>query len=100
MTAAPCPRSRPRHGSKLRRRTCSSIIRSFDPNHLISLGTLGGGQCGAQGDDYQTVMSVPTLDLCEYHDYQPAELVPGDQFNGLQRRIDQCNALRQAAHRR
>jgi hypothetical protein len=71
----------------------SGLIRAIDPNHLISLGTLGGGQCGTQADDYQAVMSIPTLDLCEYHDYTPGQLVPGDQWNGLQRRIDQCNAL-------
>lgn len=71
----------------------SGLIRAIDPNHLISLGTLGGGQCGTQGDDYQTVMSIPTLDLCEYHDYTPGQLVPGDQWNGLQRRINQCDAL-------
>jgi hypothetical protein len=60
---------------------------------LVSLGTLGSGQCGAQGADYQDVMSVPSLDLCEYHDYQPTDPIPGDQWNGLQVRLDQCNAL-------
>ena len=71
----------------------SGAIKTADPNHLVSLGTIGSGQCGAQGDDFASVMSVPTLDLCEFHDYNPNELVPGDQWNGLQRRIDQCNAL-------
>ena len=71
----------------------SGAIKAVDPNHLISLGTIGGGQCGAQGADYKTVMSVPTLDLCEFHDYTPSQLVPGDQFNGLQVRINQCNQL-------
>src|SRR5439155_24602860 len=71
----------------------SGLIKSIDPKHLVSLGTIGSGQCGTQADDYATVMSIPTLDLCEYHDYTYNELVPGDQWNGLQRRIDQCNAL-------
>ena len=71
----------------------SGAIKAVDPNHLISLGTIGSGQCGAQGDDFQDVMSVPTLDLCEFHDYNANQLVPGDAFNGLPRRIDQCNAL-------
>ena len=71
----------------------SGLIKSIDANHLVSLGTLGGGQCGTQGADYQDVMSVPTLDLCEYHDYQPSDPIPGDQWNGLQVRLDQCNAL-------
>jgi titin len=71
----------------------SGLIKSIDPNHLVSLGTIGGGQCGAQGDDYKSVMSVSTLDLCEFHDYAPSQLIPGDEFNGLRRRIDQCNEL-------
>lgn len=71
----------------------SALIKSIDPNHLVSLGTLGGGQCGTQNDDYEEVLSVPTLDLCEYHDYQPGQAIPGDQWNGLQRRLDQCAEL-------
>ena len=71
----------------------SSEIKSIDKNHLVSLGTLGGGQCGAQGAEYQDVMSVRTLDLCEFHDYDYAAAMPGDIFNGLQTRLDQCAAL-------
>ena len=69
----------------------SGLVKSIDPRHLVSLGTIGTGQCGAEGTDYQDVMSVPTLDLCEYHDYQPGAM-PGDQWNGLLVRLDQCNA--------
>lgn len=72
----------------------SGLIKSIDPNHLVSLGTIGGGQCGAQSTEYRAVHRVPTIDLCEYHDYQPNDPMPGDQWNGLQVRIDQCNALR------
>jgi mannan endo-1,4-beta-mannosidase len=71
----------------------SGAIRVADPNHLISLGTIGGGQCGTQGDDYKDVMRVNGLDLCEYHDYTPGQPVPGDQYNGLQVRLNQCNEL-------
>jgi probable HAF family extracellular repeat protein len=71
----------------------SSLVKSIDPNHLVSLGTIGSGQCGAQSSDYASVMSIPTLDLCEFHDYNPAQLVPGDQWNGLQQRIAECGAL-------
>jgi mannan endo-1,4-beta-mannosidase len=71
----------------------SGVIKSIDPNHLVSLGTIGSGQCGAQAGDYETVMSVPTLDLCEFHDYTPTQLIPGDQWNGLQVRVNQCNEL-------
>jgi mannan endo-1,4-beta-mannosidase len=71
----------------------SELIKSIDRYHLVSLGTIGSGQCGASFTNYQHVMSIPTLDLCEYHDYTSTALIPGDQYNGLQFRIDQCNAL-------
>jgi YVTN family beta-propeller protein len=71
----------------------SGLIKSIDPNHLVSLGTIGSGQCGAQYTDYKQVMSIPTLDLCEFHDYVPGQPIPGDQYNGLQFRIDECNEL-------
>jgi hypothetical protein len=72
----------------------SGLIKSLDPNHLVSLGTIGGGQCGAQGPEYKSVHDVAGIDLCEYHDYgAPQVAIPGDQWNGLQVRIDQCNEL-------
>ena len=72
----------------------SSTVKSIDPNHLVSLGTMGSGQCGAQESAYQDLHSLPWIDLCEYHDYgSPSVGIPGDEFNGLQVRIDQCNAL-------
>jgi mannan endo-1,4-beta-mannosidase len=72
----------------------SARIKGIDPNHLVSLGTIGGGQCGASGDEYADVHSLSTIDLCEYHDYgSPSVGIPGDQWNGLQRRLDQCAAL-------
>jgi plastocyanin len=67
-------------------------IRGYDPNHLISLGTIGSGQCGASGAEYQELHSIPNIDLCEYHDYS-LDAMPGDQWNGLQVRLDQCAAL-------
>lgn len=72
----------------------SGAIKQVDPNHLISLGTIGTGQCGAQGAEYTFVHDVSTIDLCEYHDYgSPTTPIPGDQYNGLAVRIDQCNSL-------
>jgi mannan endo-1,4-beta-mannosidase len=70
------------------------LVKSIDSNHLVSLGTIGNGQCGAQSDQYQYVHDIPEIDLCEYHDYgSPTVGIPGDQWNGLQRRIDQCDAI-------
>ena len=71
----------------------AGLIKSIDADHLVSLGTIGGGQCGAQYTQYQDVHAISTIDLCEYHDYSPNSPMPGDQWNGLQFRIDQCNAL-------
>ncbi len=71
----------------------SDLVRSIDTNHLISLGTIGGGQCGTQGSQYQDVHDLPNIDLCEVHDYSPTQAVPGDQWNGMGVRVDQCAAL-------
>ena len=72
----------------------SGLIKSIDRNHLVSLGTIGGGHCGTQSTLYRNVHNIPAIDLCEYHDYQPHDPIPGDQWNGLQVRINQCNELR------
>jgi hypothetical protein len=72
----------------------SGYIKAIDPNHLVNIGTMGGGQCGAQGAQYQTLHAIPTVDICEFHDYNhPTEVMPGSQWNGLQVRFDQCAAL-------
>lgn len=69
----------------------SGLIKSIDPNHLVSLGTMGAGQCGSQGSDYQKINSVPTIDVCEYHDYgHPTEALPAH----LVADIAACNALK------
>jgi mannan endo-1,4-beta-mannosidase len=70
------------------------LIKSIDPNHLVSLGTMGSGQCGASWTDYETVHASSDIDLCEYHDYgAPPRPMPGDAWNGLALRIAQCHAL-------
>ena len=72
----------------------SGAVKAADPNHLVSLGTIGSGQCGAEADDYQDVMSVPSIDLCEYHDdVNPGDPLPGDQYNGLLVRLQECAGL-------
>jgi len=67
-------------------------LRAVDPNHLVSLGTIGSGQCGASYLEYRSLHEV--VDICEVHDYgAPQAALPGDPFNGIAFRISQCNAL-------
>jgi mannan endo-1,4-beta-mannosidase len=74
--------------------TVASTIRRRDPHHLIALGTMGGGQCGADDTEYAYVNAPAAITVCTYHDYgDPTVPLPGDQWNGLARRIGQCNAL-------
>jgi endo-1,4-beta-mannosidase len=68
----------------------SGLIKSIDPNHLISLGTMGAGQCGSQGGDYQKINAVSTIDVCEYHDYgHETEALPAHLVSD----IAACNTL-------
>lgn len=74
--------------------TVGQQIRSLDPNHLIGSGLIGSGQCGAGGADYETLHQSPGLDVASYHDYGHDDSpIPGDQWNGLQRRIDQMTRI-------
>jgi hypothetical protein len=71
----------------------TSAIKAVDPNHLVSLGTIGSGQCGLAGSDYEYVQAGK-VDLCEYHDYgDPTHAIPNDGYNRLAQRISQCRAL-------
>jgi hypothetical protein len=72
----------------------SGLIKSLDPNHLVSLGTIGGGQCGTSSTEYRRVHDIPTIDLCEVHDVgHPDSTMPGDAWNGMQASLNFCNAL-------
>jgi hypothetical protein len=72
----------------------SGLIQSLDANHLVSLGTIGNGQCGTStGTSYEDLHAISTIDLCEYHDYDdPSSPMPGDQWNGLATRLSQCQS--------
>lgn len=54
----------------------SAAIRAVDQRHLISLGTIGGGQCGTAGDSYAAVHEA--VDLCEVHVYEETSLSATD----------------------
>ena len=72
----------------------SALVKSIDRNHLLSIGTSGGGQCGAVYTEYKDLYSLQDVDLCEYHDYgSPTAAMPGDRWNGLLFRIQQCREL-------
>lgn len=71
----------------------AAAIKAEDPLHLVSLGTIGTGQFGTSGGRYQVVHSGANIDLCEMHDYVAAEDIIGDQWNGMQLRLDQAAAL-------
>ncbi len=71
-----------------------SLVKSIDQNHLLTLGVIGTGQCGASGTDYTTVHASPYLDVCTTEDYgKPTEAMPGDLWNGMQTRLNQCGSL-------
>ena len=70
--------------------TVGGAIKAIDKNHLVSSGVIGGGQCGAQFEDYKYLHSSPGIDVASYHDYDNDDSpMPGDQWNGLQKRLDQ-----------
>lgn len=72
----------------------TGLIKSLDPNHLVSLGTIGGGQCGSDNARYSTLHAIAGIDLCSVHDYdRPDDAIAGDQFNGIAIRMRQCRDL-------
>jgi mannan endo-1,4-beta-mannosidase len=47
----------------------ATVVKSIDPNHLLSVGTSGSSQCGTTGSRYQALYAIPGVDICESHDY-------------------------------
>ncbi len=68
-------------------------IRQLDSDAVIWSGRAGGSQCGSAGEEYQSVSASPGIDVMEYHDYHPLDDLPGDHFDGLDRRIEQARAV-------
>jgi mannan endo-1,4-beta-mannosidase len=71
----------------------AAVVKTNDPGHLVSLGTIGTGQCGTSSTaDYLNLHSG-RIDICEYHDYFGPGGLPGDQWHGVAVRVDQCRSL-------
>ena len=71
-----------------------ALIKGLDPDHLVSVGTLGGGECGSAGDDYQKLHAIPQIDLCNFNEYsRAAPAVPSENMRLLQQRLAQCRAV-------
>jgi mannan endo-1,4-beta-mannosidase len=71
-----------------------AYVKGLDPNHLLSLGSIGSGQCGMSGDRYGYVHASPYIDLLEMHDYvATTNGLWGDAFNGVQKRLNDAAAL-------
>ena len=60
----------------------SVLIKGLDQNHLVTLGSIGTGQPGVSGSNYQRLYALPTLDFVEFHDYGANdEAMPGALAN-------------------
>ena len=73
--------------------TMGADIKRIDPNHLVSLGTIGTGQCGTSGGRFKSVYASPGLDVTEMHDYVAGQDVIGDPYNGMALRLRQSREL-------
>ena len=47
----------------------SGLIKSIDPDHLVSIGTNATGQPGTQGPSNRALHEIATVDVVEGHDY-------------------------------
>ena len=70
----------------------TNAVKSADPHHLVSLGTIGYNQCGLLGADYARV-HAGAVDLCEYHDYGVVTQSIPEGANSLGQRIRQCRMI-------
>lgn len=71
----------------------ASAIKQVDPNHLINVGSIGTGQFGTSGPRYELVHSGSDIDLCEMHDYEASKDGLGDEYNGMELRLQQAARL-------
>ena len=59
----------------------ANTIKAIDPNHLLTLGVIGSGQPGTEGDHYENLHAINGTDYCEIHDYgHHEEGMPGAPY--------------------
>ena len=70
------------------------LVKSIDPDHLVSLGTVPG-EAGSQEADYAYIHRPASIDIADYHDYRFPYSPMGntDAYNGLAASIDRIHAL-------
>jgi endo-1,4-beta-mannosidase len=66
MNEAECPDAGALHAFAAE---ASKLLKEVAPRHLVSLGTIGGGQAGTVGTAFRRLHEIPTIDLVEAHDY-------------------------------
>lgn len=72
----------------------AGMIKGIDPNHLVSVGVTGTDACGSRGGEYAALHAIPSVDLCEYHDYGQATVsVPDGDGHPLATRLRECAVL-------
>lgn len=71
----------------------TSAVKAADPSHLVSLGTIGGSQCGLAGTAAYQQAHGGAVDLCEYHDYGASAAALPSGADGLAQRLADCASL-------
>ncbi len=70
--------------------TIGGRLHQLAPKQLVASGVQGSGQCGTAGTEYESLHQSGGIDVATVHDYYaPTEAMGGDQWNGLQVRVNQ-----------
>ena len=64
--------------------TVGAAIKNIDAGALVSMGVVGGSQCGIAGTGFDEVAASADVDIATYHDYSsPATTMPATMFARL-----------------
>ena len=53
----------------------AAIVKEHDPGRPVTVGTIGGDQCGSAGDGFAVLAAAEHLDVVQYHDYDGAQFL-------------------------